>query len=177
MKLKKKKILNNHGFTLLEVIIYIGILGMILVAFVYFAISISNIRTKNYVKQEVQANARMAMNLITQRIKAANGINAGLSTFDSDPGELSLSMADSLNNPTIINLDQDDGILQIKEVSDAPVALTSDEVKVTNLVFTDLSSSNTKGNIRVDISINYADNGDQAYNYSMTLQSSANLRQ
>ena len=170
--------MNNKGFTFIETLVYIAIIGMVVVSFVMFALSISNTRNKNYVIQEVQANARTAQGIINQKIRAATGINTESSTFGSDPGVLSLSMADSAKNPTIINLDQDNGILRITEGLSDPVVIVSNKVKITNLVFTDLTSADSRGNIRIQMTVEYNTSlSDIKYRYSQSLQTAVSLRQ
>ena len=139
--------------------------------------SISNSRNKNYVVQEVQANARVALDIIGQRVRAASGVNIGSSTFGSDPGVLSLVMTDGAKNPTIINLDQDDGVLQITEGLSGAVSLTSDEVKITNLVFTNLTPSGERENIKVEMTVEYASAEDVEFSYSQSYQTAVSLRQ
>lgn len=166
----------NKGFTLVEMLIYMAIIGLVVVGFVNFSLSISSSRDKTYVVQEVQANSRLAFNLISQKIKLSTGVNTTTSTFLTDPGVLSLVMASSTINPTIINLDQDDGILQITEGVADPIAITSNEVKVTNLVFTNLTSDDNRENIKINFTIEYQ--GDSAeYNYSQDVQTSVTSRQ
>ena len=168
---------NNNGFTLIEILIYVAILGAILATFVTYSMSITDMRSKNYVEQEVQANARVSMDIISKKIRSANGVNIGASTFNGDPGVLSLSMADASKNPTIINLDQDNGTLQIKEGSGSEVAIVSNEVQVTNLIFTNLTGSSTRENIGMELSIEYKHTGDKYYNYKNSLRSSASVRE
>ncbi len=168
--------LNRKGFTLIETIIYVAVIGGVLASFVVFSMSISNSRNKTYVVQEVQANARTAMNLITQKIRTANGVNISSSTFDTDPGILSLSMNSSTTNPTIISLTQDDGLLQIKEGEDGVLSAVSNQVKVTNLVFTNLTASSTKENIGINLTVEY--NSDSVeFTHAQSLQTTASLRQ
>ena len=168
----------RQGFSLIEVLIYIAIMAFAVVAIASFSISIANSRNKNYVVGEVQANGRGAFNIITQRILAAEGVNVGLSTFDTDPGILSLQMADAAKNPTIINLTADNGILQITEGASNAVSITSDEVQVTNLVFTNVTPAGRRENIRMEITIEYDNpSGDQEFEYSQSLQTSTSLRQ
>jgi type II secretory pathway pseudopilin PulG len=170
--------MNKKGFTLIETIIYIAIIGGIVATFVSFSLSISDSRNKTFVIQEVNANSRLALDLITQKIQASTGVNIGNSTFGSDPGVLELSMADSGLNPTIINLDQDDGVLQIKEGASDPVAIVTDEVKITNLVFTNLTSSSARENIKVEMTFEYNNsNSDVEFNYSRDIRTSVSVRQ
>ena len=168
----------RKGFTLIETLIYIAIVGIVIGGFVAFTFTISDSRNKNYVVQEVQANARVSLNLISQRIMAANGINTGASIFDADPGVLSLSMADSSKNPTILNLSGDDGQLQIKEGAGDIVIITADEVKITNLVFTNLTGTSDIPNVGVELTVEFNNLGtDVDFNYDQSWQTSVSLRQ
>jgi type II secretory pathway pseudopilin PulG len=174
------KLRTRSGFTLIETMIYIAIIGGAVSSFVLFATTVSNVRSKIYVQQEVNANARVALDVIADRIRSASGVNAGNSTFGSDPGVLELSMDAAAANPTIINLSANDGILQIKEGASSVVALTSDEVRVSNLVFTDLTpaSGNQRENIRIDLTIEYnVPSGDANFGYTNSVQTSVSVRE
>lgn len=169
--------LSRKGFTLMEVVIYLGILSMIMVGFISFFLSINSSRNKNFVMHEVQANNRIALEYITQFVKASNGINTGSSTFDSDPGILSLAMDDVAKNPTIISLDVDDGVIQVKEGASDAVAIVSGQVKVTNLVFTNLTSISTHDNVRVVYTTEYnSDGSNEEYVYSQSMTTAINVR-
>jgi type II secretory pathway pseudopilin PulG len=168
----------QKGFTLIETLIYFGIIGVVLTSFITFSIGVGNSRTKNYVVQEVHGNTRTALNLITQRIQASTGVNAGSSTFGTDPGVLSLVMADAAKNPTIINLSADDGVVQITEGVASAVAITADEVQVTNLVFTNLTPTGERENIGIAITVEYNNSsGDVEFDYSQSLQTAVSVRQ
>lgn len=166
------------GFTLIETLIYIAIIGVVLTGFVGYSINISNSREKAYVVEEVQSNARIALELISQKIRMADSVNTGSSTFDSDPGVLSLAMDAGSINPTIFDLNTDDGILRIKEGASSAVNITSDEVNFTNLVFTDQTGTSGRGNIKIEITVEFnTDAEGQAYSYTKSLETSVSLRQ
>lgn len=169
----------NKGFTLIETIIYISIIGLILTSFIIFSISISDSRNKNYVIQEVQANARVTLGLISQIIRQASDIDIDSSVFESDPGVLHLIMDDVDKNPTIINLSQDDGTLIITQGIGSPIEINSNNIKITQLVFTNLTKDTAeRENIRIQITVEYNnDFGDLNFNYSQILQTSISLRQ
>lgn len=173
-RFKKQK--DAQGSTLIEIMIYVAIIGLVVVSFIQFSVSISNSRGKVYVEQEVQANARVALNLISQKIRVAKGVNTGASTFDSDPGVLSLEMADAAKNPTIFSLSADDGVLQITEGTADPVNITSDETRISNLIFTDLTATSSREHIRVQLEVEYAAE-DIIYEYKQSLQTAASLRE
>ena len=164
----------QKGFTLIETLIYIGIIGAVVASFVVFSMSITNSRNKTYVVQEVQANGRTALSIMTQKIRAASSVTTGSCTFDSDPGELYLVIDGTTN---IINLDADDGVLQLTAGAADPVAITTDEVQVTNLVFTDLTDGD-RDNIRIEMTAAYNNLGtDVEYTYSENFQTAVSLRQ
>lgn len=169
---------NSKGFTLIETLIYIAIIGIVVSSFISFSISISDSRGKTYVVQEVQANTRVALDMIRRRIRAAQDVNIANSIFDTDPGFLSLAMASSTLNPTTISLDEDNGTLVIKEGSYATSSITSDRVKVVNLVFTDLTYFTSRENIRIEISVEYNNiSTSSVYSYAQNVQTAISLRQ
>ncbi|MBU1132013.1 prepilin-type N-terminal cleavage/methylation domain-containing protein [Patescibacteria group bacterium] len=170
--------MKEKGFTLIETIIYIAIISIAMVSFISFSLSVSEARNKTYTVEEVQSNARVSLQFITQRIMAAAAVNVGASTFGTDPGVLSLAMADAAKNPTIISLNNDDGTLQIKEGLSAAIPITSDRIKVTNLVFTNLTSASYRENIRVQFTSAYKNtNPDVEFNYAQSWQTAVSLRQ
>ena len=74
MNKKYKLNKNTKAFTLVETIIYIALLSVILIGFISFIMSISSAKEKSYVVQEVNANGRMVLNILTQKIKSAKSI-------------------------------------------------------------------------------------------------------
>ncbi len=125
----------------METIIYIAILSLTIVGFVTFIMAVSNARNKNSVVVEVQANSRQAMEIISQKIRTAAGVNVASSTFGTDPGVLSLSMNSGAKNPTVFNLNKNDGTLYMTEGNGNPVAITSNKVFLSNLMFNYYGSS------------------------------------
>jgi len=141
----------NKGFTLVELIVYSGIVAVGFVAIIYFLLNIVNISVKAKSTLEVQYNARFATERISHEIRGATGINVAQSVFGSNPGVLSLEMADPLKNPTIFDVSENR--LRIKQGSNPVYELTSDEVKVANLIFTNLSQTKTPENIKINLTI------------------------
>lgn len=169
----------NHnkrsGFTLIETSIY-GLLlsGMILVS-ILFSLSISDGNQKARAYQEVQQNARMAMNRMIGEIEAANDLNAGSSVFGTSPGTLSLVNDNSSKNPTVFTVVN--SALRIQQGAGAVIPLTSDDVQVTNLIFTNLSVTNRTKNILISMTVQYVNYASSSiYQASTTLEASATIR-
>src|SRR3989338_8616445 len=122
----------HSGFTLIELLIYVAIIGGVAITFVAYILSVSQARNKIFAASETQGNGRVALAIISQRIRLASAVSV------VNPGRLSLLMPDGTN--MIIDLSPTSA-LQITESGVPPIIfkVTSDKVKVSNLVFTDLS--------------------------------------
>ena len=168
--------MNNKGFTFVETLIYVLLISGMMVTFINFVISIRDIRNKVHVEQEVQSDARRAINLISMTIKSAKLINVASSTFSINPGVLSLSMNEPTENPTIIDLDSNN-ILQIKKGNNLAIPMIGNNLKVSNLVFTDLTGDNLRGNVKIEITVEYVSKNFLYYQYSTDLETAISLRQ
>lgn len=169
--------IKQSGFTLIETIIYLAIVGSVMTSFLYFSIAIFDYRNKSYVAEEVQANERMVINLISQKIRSAKDVNVASSTFNISPGALSLAMDDASKNPTIFGLSQNDGILQITEGTGTAMAVTSKNVKMSSLIFSNLTLASTTKNIKINMTIDYNNRSqDIKFNYSDDLETAVSLR-
>jgi len=160
----------KKAFTLIEFLIYMAISATILVLMTgfFWDIIFGNIKETSY--QEVQQNGRFALTKITQEIKKATGINSPLAGSSSNT--LSLAMADA--SPTIFDLVN--GKLRITQGSQGPFELTSDEVRVSNLLFTNLSYPNTPGTIRIEMTIEHLNpSGRMEYQASIDLKTTVSL--
>lgn len=88
---------------------------------------------------------------------------------------LSLKMADAAKNPTLFYLSG--GALWMQEGVAAAVPLTSSEVTVTALLFTNVSYPNTPGTIRIQMTVASTNpENRQEYNFVKTLYTTANIR-
>ena len=57
-----------------------------------------------------------------------------------------------------------------------PIAVTSDQVKITNLVFTNLTDASKRSHIRFEFTAEYINDADTSYQYSQSFQTSVSLR-
>lgn len=161
----------------METILYIAIIGIVISSFVLFALTINGNSNKITSATEVQSNMRLAMSIISDKIRSAESINLGSSTFGSDPGTLSLQMANP-NNPTIFDLDTDDGRLRMVEGLNPAVYLTSDDVNVTNLTFEDTTGTNPHQQIEITLTIEYNVNkSSQDFYYIQTVSTNETINQ
>lgn len=120
------------GFTLLELVIYTGILGVVGVLGVLILSQVSRTYVQNQSRIEVVQNLREASQIIQQAIQQASGINTAASTT------LSLGMQDSSKDPTQFRLNAD--AIERQEGTGGWRRITSQRVKVTELQFSIVST-------------------------------------
>lgn len=164
-----------RGFTLVELIIYITLTVLIGTAILSFSIQVVETSQKSRSFQEVQQNARVAMQRMIQEIKSASDLNTGSSAFDVHPGVLSLEHQTGGLDPTVFDISS--GTLRITQGANGPYDLTSSNVRVSNLVFTNLSSSGRVKVIRIEMTVDHANPGSRNYlDARTTVQATAVLR-
>lgn len=176
----KKTIENTKGFTLIELLLYLAIVSIVIVALVYFSIDATKAGIKSKVKQETVTNARYITERLNYELRNAIGINTATSNFGvnlatNSAYQLSIA-ATSPNNPTIFKVNS--GTLQVSQGGGAFTNITSSEVVITSLVFTNNTSAdgNTK-NISYVLTIGAIPvNNSQEYVDSITLRSTIELR-
>lgn len=149
------------GATLIELLIYMAIVGLVIGGLVRFSVSITETRNKNYAIQEVNENLRRGMQEISSAIRRSSAIVVASSTFGIDPGTLVLSMSSSTLNPTIIQLNTDDGALVMKQGSMATSTITSNAVAVTELLFSNTTHQSSRESVRIRMTVEkIADSAD-----------------
>jgi type II secretory pathway pseudopilin PulG len=169
----KKRNNTNRAFTLIEFLIYFSILAILTLVIGSLLFQILSNRTKLATLQEINQNARMAMDQITTYVHNAQSINSP--TPGQNASSLSLTFADVNKNPTLFNLSS--GILQITQGGTGPVAIGTNETFITNISFTNVSYPDTPGAIRITLSIRSASESlQQEYNHSETFYTTATIR-
>lgn len=165
----------RRGFTLIELIIYVALISIFSLVFVNFVFDVISTAEKARVRQELQQNARFALDRMLQEIRSAQSINTGSSTFGTSPGVLSVSTATPGTNPTIF--DVSGGVLRVKLGAASAVPITDSKYVVTNLVFDDLSVSNKTVNVRVSLTLAHPNpTNTDTYAAQVTLTGAAHVR-
>lgn len=170
-----KRIFNKkyNGVSLIELIVYVGIMAIILLALGSFIISSQKMGKKNQAINEVEFQGNQLIRFVAQSIRNSKTINSP--TAGNNTASLSIDTDVFGNNPTVFDLSS--GKLRIKEGSNAAVDLNSDQVQVSNLIFKNLANVGTKGIIYVQFDINYLNPGNiSELNYQKTFYVSAQER-
>lgn len=166
--------LHQRGFTLLEVLLYIGIFSVMSTVISIFLVLVLETRVKSQTIAEVEQQGLAIVALLTQTIRNAEAINEPTAAMDA--GALSLDAAGTGDDPTWIEVS--DGALWIKRGASESQALNNNHVIVSAVSFQNLSSSQTPGTIRFQFTLAAVNPSDtNPYNYVETFYASATLRQ
>jgi prepilin-type N-terminal cleavage/methylation domain-containing protein len=172
------KVLNSKkGFTLIEILIYIAVLAIIVLAALAFLTWTTNSNTKTKAMREVSDNARRAMEIMIHEIKEAKSIY----TPTSSSTQLSLETIHYLpTGETSTYIDfylcgAASTTLCLKKESQASLAITSNRVEVNNLEF--ILVSTTTPSVQISLGINYKNPENRPeLQASINVTSTASLR-
>ncbi len=147
MQEKNKK----NGFTLVELVIYLGITSIILVSITYITLTLLLGQAKSFVGSELNYNLQYLSNFVTQDIKSSNKI-ISLSTT-------TLALAQQSNTVTYW-FDRDNLELWRQYNSDQPTKMNTDYIKI-NGTFYKKSFANKSKNVEVYLElIEFKNKGD-----------------
>ena len=172
--------MNKKGFTLIELIIYTFAFVIAAVLLTSFILNLIKIKAKTQIEKGVLVESQRAMETMLLEIRHAQDIYSSTSLFNSHPGQLSLkTVRNTPDDEEITYLDfylDDNNRLAFKKEGRASEALTSENVKINNLVFRYLTAGEAKS-IQIELLAVYNGPTEKAYyQATTTLISSANLR-
>lgn len=169
MQMNNKK--NKKGFTLIEIIVYVALMGTVIVSFISFVLAANQLKNKAYVVSEVNANLRIAADLISRKIRAAQSVVSP--SVGNSAAALSLDMPGTDPN---INFFLNQGVIYLEEVGVATTSLTSLDVNIKNLIFDNYGTNNSLSNIHFEIEAEYRNKASNEFKYENNLETSVNTK-
>lgn len=163
------------GFTLLEFILYFALIAIVVSSITIFALDVIRTRAKTAVVAEVEQNMRFGLQRVLRTVRQASSLNVGASTFDSDNGVLSVTMASASNSPTVFDLSG--GALRMKEGTGPAVPLTTSRVNVKRLRFAKDNLGGNNNAVTAMIELEFVStNPDRVYAYVASASGTAVIR-
>lgn len=167
---------NKSGFSLIELIIYIALVGIFVNGFVIFGWDLILSSIKSQVHQEVDYNLLFIDHKISDEIRAAKSI------YSLSQTKLCLENSNPNYNPTSLFLSGSDlkigwggGDESCMNFANEEI-LNSNMVKVNSLVFENLSVSRS-ANIYYSIEMSYLNNGERnERDYKNSIHGSVEIR-
>lgn len=163
---------NHSGYTLIELLLYVVIVGSFLIALSSFFITSTEARVKGESIAEVNDQGIAVMDHITQTIRNGSAITSPAAAASASA--LTITVPTSSLSPTIFSVSN--GALQVKEGTAAAVALTNSNVQVSNVTFKNLTRSGTSGIVQISFTLTRVNNGGRTeFDYQKTFTSSAEI--
>lgn len=164
------------GFTLIELIIYIALTAIVVVVLLRVMLTVMGTREKMETVSTVHQELRFSMDRITQSARNAVSVETGASVFGSSSGSLSLAMGDASVSPTVFSLSG--GRIYMRAATGAALPLTSTNMIVDQLQFTNLTASGSSGTVKIQMhAVSAARTVAKESADEMTLETSVSLRQ
>jgi Tfp pilus assembly protein PilW len=173
--MKFKNYLNNsHGFSLLELLVYMAILAGFLIVIVNLFFIISTSSAKEEARAEVRQNLRFAIEQIKADIRfsgAAIVINAP--TSGGAGNTLNFTIGGTTTDFSVAS-----GVLQ-RTRGAVTQNITTDKVAVSvaNSIFTRIDNVGAKPTIQIVLTMSYNDNGRPDYKFFESVQTTVSVRQ
>jgi len=164
---------SQGGFTLLEVILWLAISATLLSAAVLLFVQIQSVFIKSQVVSEVEGQGIQAMQIVIQTIQ--DSVEVVTPTLGNDSASISLNLDNGSLDTTDISIDGD-GSLQIIESGGTPIQLTNGRVIVSNLLFSNFSSSTEYSSIRVEFDLSHVNLSNRnEFSYTRNFRSAASF--
>jgi len=164
MKLKKQK-----GFSLIEIILYIGIVSVVLVILVFVFQEMLFLKAKVSNKVQIVDNGQFILNKISYYLQNAESVNEPL------PGQsgqrLSLNLIQGSDNPVEFFLENNE--LKMQKAGQEIQSLTVSNVSLNQLLFTNQGFINQSDIIQIQLNLSNRVNYWQ--NKPIDLQTSVKL--
>jgi len=171
---QKKQEFEQKGFTMTEVLVYIGILSVIILIISSFVLWSIQSNTKARIIRETLDSARRTMDMITKETREAKSVYSPTTTSS----QLSLETKRNLpqgEESSFVDFFICDTQLCLKKESQDPIAITAKNVEVSSLSFTKVGTA--PSSVQIDLTLNYKNPQNRTeYNFSTNLTSTVSLR-
>jgi type II secretory pathway pseudopilin PulG len=168
---------NQAGFTLVEVILYVGIFSLIIGGIVGLATLSTAERVKNQNRADLDYQGQALMAMITKTIRQATSVTSP-SPGDSD-STLTLSMFDPRIDPTNFDTQSQSGYnaAEIRQGNpEVSSLLTNSRITVSNLKFSNMSVGGTANSIMVQFDLTYRNQlARPEFDYTETFRGGATI--
>ena len=175
------------GFTLVEAVLALALSAVALVAGFALLWQVLSARATSVAWREAQGNAQLALRRMEAELRSAAGLQPGASVFGVNPGRLAVDYPGAANDvvfdtaTTTVTVGGSAVAIRIFRVTvggGTPLALTSDQVDVENLVFTNLTRPGHPASVRIELTVRAVPAGGNPWSGgSSTLLGGVTLRQ
>lgn len=163
----------HDGYTLIELLLYVAITGILLAGLTAFFTLSLTAKIKNDSILEVDRQGTFMMDTIVKTLRTADSITAPAT--GATGSALTLVMTPASVNPTAFTISGT--TLRIAEGAGAPIALHNSRVAVSGFTIRNLSRASTPGTVQVSFTLSTVNTtGRNEYDYQKSFVSTGSLR-
>ena len=171
----------KRGFTLIELIVYVAVLGIVLASVLTFLLWAVKSQTKTDAMRQVVLAGQRALEVMAREIASSQSVYTPTSVFGSSPGQVALQTGAYLpTGETYSYLDfyKCEDKLCMKKESQSPLAITSDKVSVASLTFLRFVTGQNRSSLQITITLAAKTSSPPRpeYQASITLTDTVTLR-
>lgn len=145
----------KSGFTLVEMIIYIAFFAVLSVLATEALMVVMKSFYTLRLTQNINQSATTALERMSREVRNAYDIDTVGSTFNTNPGYLTLRTKDASGANTTVEFYVNENQIKMKEGGVDKGSLVSKSTTVTNLVFRQITTTNSKA-IKIEMSLHDA---------------------
>lgn len=145
--------------TLIEILVYVALLGMIAVFVSNALIQLSNAYQQARAEREVVSNARLILETVTRTVAQATSIYSPTSRFNQDAGELSLITAigaDANHTTAYVDYYIDNGRLYQRPEGQSETPISAASVKVNKFYLERILQGLGREAVKITLQVSYA---------------------
>lgn len=140
------------GFSLIEMLIYVAILGIMLGVTVQILLSFSGVYSTFVLDRRIHSAAATSLERLVREIRSAESVDVADSTFDTHPGRLTLQIPVAGSGNIERTFAISNGQIALFENGVLQGALTGDRVEVIGLIFKRITNGTLEG-IRTELTL------------------------
>lgn len=152
IKIKNKE----KGFTLIEMVVYVALIGVIFIVLLNIIFFIMRANNKIIALSRISSNAHSAMERMTYEIVNSQNVYLPTSNFSSSDAQLSLATevgASPNEEIAFIDFYVENNTLFLKKEGLSPMALTSSDVLVSDMEFL-YYKNDLRESVTIDMTVN-----------------------
>ncbi len=159
----------QRGFSLMEVLIYIVLVGGVVTSFVIFFLAMQVVQSKNLAVYETVYNLRLPMDLIAYNVRSS--VLVVTPAKSSSSTELVFEDREGVN----IRFYKENNRIKYNRGT-STMFLTSDNIEITDLIFENNSAGNQRSNVSINIVGRTKDAYSGEYYFSKQYNSAISVR-
>lgn len=133
-----RKSYKTKGFSLVEMVIYLGILAFMTVVLITALTLSMKMYRHARITRDFSEQGMLAMERITRSVRSATSVNGASSTFNTSPGVLSLTYASG--TPSTRLFDVSSNQLRLTEDGSVSGNIIGGRIQVSSLIFRSIST-------------------------------------